>query len=159
MSSGTERRKVLVIDDDALVAGALQRLLEQDYQVATVDSVEAALDRVQNEAFDVVVTDLQMPGKSGLDFIKTVHPEQRQLPIMLLTGHHTTDTEIEAIKLGAFDYVLKPISSQNEIQDFLALVAKAVATRIAASAPAAETVPNPPASTMIGRSRAMQEVY
>jgi len=159
MNNGTKRHKILVIDDDERVAGALRRLLEQDYEVETVDSAEEGLQWAQKENFDIIVTDLQMRGQSGLDFIKTLHPQQPQVPIILLTGHHTTDHAIEAIKFGAFDYVLKPISSQDEIQEFLALIAKAVATRVGANTPAAESDHNPPTGAMVGRSRPMQQVF
>jgi two-component system, NtrC family, response regulator len=159
MNNGTERHRILVIDDDSIVAAALRRLLEHDYDVETVDSAEEGLRLLQTTNFDVVVTDLQMRGKSGLEFIKSLHPEKPQLPVILLTGHHTTDHAIEAIKFGAFDYVLKPISSQREIQEFLALIAKAVATSVAAIKPAGESERKPPVNTMVGRSRQMQQVY
>jgi DNA-binding NtrC family response regulator len=159
MNSATKRHKILVIDDDAIVAAALRRLLEQDYEVETLDSAEEGLQRLQNSDFDVVVTDLQMRGKSGLELIKILHVEKPRLPVILLTGHHTTDHAIEASKFGAFDYVVKPIGSEQEIREFLALIAKAVATRSAATEPQVTKVGESPAYTMIGRSRPMQQVY
>jgi DNA-binding NtrC family response regulator len=159
MSNGTERHRVLVIDDDTIVAAALRRLLEQDYDVETLDSAEDGLRRLQTADFDVVVTDLQMRGKSGLELIKALRVEKPQLPVILLTGHHTTDHAIEASKFGAFDYVVKPISSEQEIREFLALIAKAIATRAAATEVKAESEREAPANTMVGRSRAMQQVY
>jgi DNA-binding NtrC family response regulator len=159
MNSGTERPKVLVIDDDTAVAAALRRLLEQDYEVETLDSAEAGLRRLQSADFDVVVTDLQMPGKSGLELIKTLHAEKPQLPVILLTGHHTTDHAIEASKLGAFDYVVKPIGTEQEIREFLSLISKAIAAGSADTELEIKNAGESPANTMIGRSRPMQEVY
>jgi DNA-binding NtrC family response regulator len=158
MNSGTDRDRILVIDDDTIVAAALRRLLEQDYEVETVDSAEDGLRRLQNTDFDVVVTDLQMPGKSGLELIQILHAEKPQLPVILLTGHHTTDNAIEASKLGAFDYVVKPISSEREIGEFLAMIAKAISTGSADQKLEVKNE-NLPANTMVGRSRPMQQVY
>ena len=101
--------RILLIEDDTAMAESLKRLLTEHYRVETAATAEEGLARTECRDFDVVVTDLQMPGISGLDVIKALHPAKPHLPIVLMTGHHTTDTAIEATKSGAYDYVLKPI--------------------------------------------------
>src|SRR5262249_2482149 len=110
MKTTDQRAQILVIEDDVQVAGALERLLTaEEYGVESVQTAEEGIARAQATDFDAVVTDLQMPGSSGLDVITTLHPAQPNLPIILMTGHHTTEIAIEAIKQGAYDYILKPI--------------------------------------------------
>src|SRR5258708_5244372 len=122
MNKSNSPQRVLIIEDDETVCGSLKRLLDQDYDVEAVSNAEEGIARARKSDFDVVVTDLQMPGMSGMEVITTLHPLRPHLPIILMTGHHTTEVAIEAIKVGAYDYVLKPI----EAKEFLALIEKAV---------------------------------
>src|SRR3989442_10208253 len=103
--------RILLIEDDVGVAEALQRVLAPRHLVETAPTAEEGLARAQSSDFDVVVTDLQFTTRkmSGLDVIKNLHPAKPHLPIILMTAHHTTDTAIEATKVGAYDYVVKPI--------------------------------------------------
>jgi DNA-binding NtrC family response regulator len=156
MKKNNPRGRILVIEDDTNVAEVLERLLEEDYAVETAATAEEGIARAQATVFDVVLTDLLMPGISGLEVITTLHPANPHLPIILMTGHHTTDTAIEAIKLGAYDYVLKPIS---DVKEFLALIGKAVATRALTSKPVALGENTLAEDAIIGRSHAMQNVY
>jgi DNA-binding NtrC family response regulator len=155
MRSSKHRPRVLLIEDDMAVTDSLRRLLEaEDYFVDTVGMAEDGIARAQTTDFDVVVTDLQMPGRSGLEVITTLHPVKPQLPIILMTGHHTTEVAIEATKVGAYDYVLKPITNPKE---FLTLIDKAVASRALTSEPVL-TSDQPAEETIIGRGPAMQRV-
>jgi DNA-binding NtrC family response regulator len=147
--------RILIIEDEALVAESLLRLLEDQYVVETAGTAEEGIARVQANDFDVVITDLQMPGLSGFEVITSLHPLRPHVPIILITGHHTTDTAIEAIKLGAYDYVLKPITNPPE---FLALIAKAVASNALSSKSVAGRPNTMVPEAMIGRSQAMQNV-
>jgi DNA-binding NtrC family response regulator len=146
---------ILIIDDDTQVAHALQRVLEGSYTVDTVGTAEEGIARAQAENFDVVVTDLQMPGMSGLELLQALHPPKPEVPIILMTGHHTTDTAIEAMKHGAYDYLIKPVNPE----EFLGLVEKALAASKSKPMPViqkeAEAVPD----LLIGRSSAMRRVY
>ncbi len=146
---------ILLIEDDTAVREALQRLLGEAYVVETAATAEEGIARAQTSDCDVVVTDLQMPGISGLEVITTMHPVKPHLPVILMTAHHSTDTAIEAIKLGAYDYVLKPINPA----EFLALIEKAVASRALISRPPASAESKPARDAIIGRSQAMQNVY
>src|SRR5262245_32318694 len=136
---------VLIIDDDANVARALERVLEGAHRVETVSTAEEGIARAQVENFDVLVTDLQMPGMSGLDLIKELRTDA---PIILMTGHHTTDTAIEAMKQGAYDYLLKPVDPD----EFLALIEKAMQAGKAKASPVAEKEKGDAVEPLVGRS-------
>ncbi len=101
--------RIMLVDDDAafrhVMAGELRRL---DFDVVAVESGEEALRRLAEIGPDIVLLDLQLPGMSGLDVLRTVHDQQPACEVIMLTGHGTIDTAIESIKAGAFDYVVKP---------------------------------------------------
>jgi DNA-binding NtrC family response regulator len=114
--------KVLMIEDEATLANALKRVLESGgFDVTIVNDPAKGLAAGRDGDYQVVVTDLKMPGLSGMEIIKSLHEAKPQLPVILLTGYHTTEAAIEAMKLGAYDYVTKP--PQGE--DFLELVKQA----------------------------------
>ena len=158
MKSDNQPARLLIIEDDVKVAESLHRLLtSENYAVELARTAEEGIPRAQTGDFDAVITDLQMPGVSGLEVITTLHPAKPHLPIILVTGHHTTETAIKAIKLGAYDYVLKPITNPK---DFLTLIQKAVASHSAAPKPVAASEPTKLVpNTIVGRSAAMQRVY
>src|SRR5438477_6461890 len=116
--------KVLLIEDEKTLASALQRVLETEgHEVTAATDSQEGLAAAREGDFQVVVTDLKMPGVSGMDVIKVLHETKPQLPVILMTGHHTTETAIEAMKFGAYDYILKP----PDPAEFLGLIDKAVA--------------------------------
>jgi len=157
MSTEKLRPRVLVIEDDTELAGSLQLNLEQaGYAAEAVSSAEEGIARAKLADFDVIVTDFQMPGFTGLDLIRTLKPAMPHLPIILITGHHKTETAIEATKLGAFDYVLKPITDWER---FLALVAKAASSHALAVKSEGPQAKRTDERAIIGRSSAMQEVF
>ena len=147
--------KILLIDDDHAIAASLEQVLASEgYQVTVQDRGDLGLARARAEVFDVVLTDLKMPGMGGLELVETLHRLQPRLPIILMTAHGTTETAIKATKLGAFDYLLKPF----EMEELIALVAKSVATR-RMSAPI-ELGETPTArEAIVGNSKAMQNIY
>jgi len=154
-----KKSRILVIEDDLKLADSIRRALEShEYAVELVGTAEEGIERVQNPEknnlqIDVVVTDLHLPGTSGLDVITTLHPAKPELPIILMTGHHTTEVAIEAIKLGAYDYVLKP----PKFADFISLIQSALASRalVTSQVEAIETRKE----TIVGRSPAMQRIF
>jgi len=101
--------KILLVDDETVFANNMSKLLNRrGYQVTAVNSGDAALQALTNNSFDVMVLDLKMPGMDG---IATMH-EMRKLglftEVLVLTGHGSIDTALEAIQLGAYDYLTKP---------------------------------------------------
>src|SRR5271154_4984353 len=101
--------KVLVVEDDANERHGLQRLLtDAGYQVSTADSADKAMSYM-DEAIDFVLTDLQMGDISGMDLLKHWKLKQPETMFLMITGHGNTQTAIEAIRAGAYDYMPKPL--------------------------------------------------
>ena len=153
MNSQTE---ILLIEDDASIAAALRKELQAEgYQVVTATRGDEGLARAKENACDVVLTDLKMPGLSGLELIEQLHAAKPKLPIIMMTAFGTTETAIEATKLGAYDYLLKPF----DMGELLDLVAKAVASSRLMSEPLEMGRARSAQSAIIGDSRAMQDIY
>jgi len=104
-----ESLKVLLVDDEKIFIENMAGLLEKrDYQATAVFSGEDALKTLKNEDFDVVVLDLKMPGMDGLSTMKEIKKLNRSPEILMLTGHGSIATAVEAVKMGAYDYLAKP---------------------------------------------------
>jgi len=148
--------KILLIEDDASTATSLQKVLcAEGYEVAVSTRGDAGLEQAQQKEYDVVVTDLKMPGLGGLDLVAQLHAAKPKQPIILMTAHGTTETAIEATKLGACDYLLKPF----EADELLDMVASAVASSRLMSEPVQMGEATTGRSAIIGNSRAMQSIY
>ncbi len=149
---------ILIVDDDPQLRQSFAKLLlDEGHTVLTAPNGEAALALVRQNPPELVVMDIRMPGMSGLEAFQTMHAMEPKLPVIIMTAFGTTETAIEATKLGAYDYILKPF----EIPDILAIITQALeAGRIMRSK--VEVNRSPETATgeaIIGRSRPMQEVY
>ncbi len=150
------KSRILLIEDDASIVGGLKKELQAEgYEVAVAERGDKGLAQAKAEPFDVVITDLKMPGLSGLELVEQLHAAKPKLPIILVTAFGTTDSAIEATKLGAYDYLLKPF----DMAELLDLVAKSVACNRLMSEPVAMGEARSNQSAIIGNSRAMQAVY
>ena len=150
------RPKILLIEDDAGIAAALKKDLQTEgYEVAVAVRGDEGNARAQNEPWDVVITDLKMPGLSGLDLVAQLHVAKPKLPIIMMTAFGTTETAIEATKLGAYDYLLKPF----DMAEMLDAVAKAVASGRLMSEPLDMGEVRTAQSAIIGNGRSMQAIY
>ncbi|HEY6365258.1 MAG TPA: sigma-54 dependent transcriptional regulator [Candidatus Binatia bacterium] len=106
------RPNVLVVDDDAATRDGLTALLESwGYHALAVADGQAALQRCNQDLPHAIVSDLMMPGLTGLQFIEALHERVHQVAIIMLTGQATIETAVQAIKLGAYDYLPKPLES------------------------------------------------
>jgi two-component system response regulator AtoC len=126
---GSERsgRRVLVADDEEGVRTFLAETLERaGHEVTQAADGAAALRAAHEEPFDVVLTDLRMPGTGGMAVVRAVRTEQPDVEVIVLTAFGDVATAVEAMKLGAFDYLEKPMSSPNAIRE---MVAKAIDRR------------------------------
>jgi nitrogen regulation protein NR(I) len=150
---------ILIVDDDAQLRQSFEKLLDAEgHSVQTAASGEAALSLVRRRVPDLVIMDVRMPGMSGLEAFRAMHEIEPKLPVIIMTAFGTTETAIEATKLGAFEYVLKPFEN---IQDILALIGQALeAGRFMRSRVALDVAPDTAATdAIIGKSKPMQEVY
>src|SRR5258705_5519848 len=115
--------KILLVEDDAAIVTTLRRVLtDEGYEVAVEQAGDIGLARARAEEFDVIVTDLKLPGLNGLELVRELHATRPRLPILMMTAHGTTETAIEATQAGAYDYLLKPF----EIPELFKLVEQAV---------------------------------
>ncbi len=106
----SERACILVVDDQAPAREILGRYLEEvGYRPVTAESVERAEEILEEEIVDAVLVDLRMPGTDGLQGLRRFKKFDSQLPVVLLTAHATVESAVAAMKLGAFDYMRKPI--------------------------------------------------
>ncbi len=149
---------ILIVDDDLHLRRSFEKILVQEgYQVTAAASGEAGLSHVQTMPFDLVIMDLRMSGMDGLTAFRKIREIEPKLPVIIMTAFGTTETAIEATKMGAFDYILKPF----DIPDMLTLIDQAVqAGRVMRSRVELDVLPEKTTSeALIGRSKAMQEVY
>ena len=115
--------QILIIDDEANNRDALSMLLTSaGYRVQSTDSGEEALQIMQSTPFEIVITDLFLPGVSGIDILKKVKADSPYTNVILITGNASAETAVEAMKEGAFDYITKPFN----IEKLKVLVAKAL---------------------------------
>jgi nitrogen regulation protein NR(I) len=148
--------KILLIEDDpGVAAGLIKELQAEGCQVATAARGDEGLAWAQGNDFDVVLTDLKMPGLSGLDLIERLHVAKPKLPIIMMTAFGTAETAIEATKRGAYDYLLKPF----DMGELLELVVRAAASHRLMSEPLEMGRSGSAHSAIIGDSRAMQAIY
>jgi nitrogen regulation protein NR(I) len=148
--------KILLIEDDPGITSALKKELQAEgYSVAATMRGDDGLTQAREQPCDVVLTDLKLPGLSGLELVEQLHAAKPKLPIIMMTAFGTTETAIEATKLGAYDYLLKPL----DMGELLDLLAKAVASGRLMSEPLKLGNADSSQSAIIGNSRAMQAIY
>jgi PleD family two-component response regulator len=99
---------LLVIDDDPQVTDLLRQLLEKDQRCVTVSSAEEALTLMEAEKFAVVISDINMPGLSGLELLPLARLRSPDTVVIMISGSNGIESAIEAMRAGAFDYILKP---------------------------------------------------
>jgi DNA-binding NtrC family response regulator len=110
----SEIDRILVADDDAVIREGLRRILSAEgYEVEVVSNGRAALERLEQKRFRLLVTDLKMPGMSGLEVLQAIRSFQPELPVILITGYAAIDNAVEAMKNGATDYLSKPFANDE----------------------------------------------
>ncbi len=108
------RKSILVVDDEKSQREILEMILSgEGYDVTTASSGEAAMKFVADRHFDLVLTDLKMTGMSGLDLLKNLTDFDKSIIVILLTAHGSVDSAVDALRLGAFDYLQKPYDSEK----------------------------------------------
>ncbi len=106
-----ENSRLLIVDDEVVIRDGLKRILEgESFEVETCSSGFYAIEIMQQREFDLIITDLKMPGMSGIEVLKSVRTLQPDIPVILITGYASVDTAVEAMKNGAADYITKPFA-------------------------------------------------
>lgn len=106
--------QVLVVDDERYVREIMRRWLERvGYQCTCADSVAAACEILDTQSFDVVTSDISMPGKSGLELLRLIREKQPETAVLMLTANADTRLAIQALTLGAYGYLLKPVEQEE----------------------------------------------
>ncbi|KPK85176.1 MAG: hypothetical protein AMJ81_04050 [Phycisphaerae bacterium SM23_33] len=105
--------RILVVDDDPLVRRSCERILGQDYDVRLTEDGRRGLALLEAERFDLALVDLKLPDISGVDILGRAPDGFPDVPIVVITGYATIQSAVEAIKMGAFDYVAKPFSPEE----------------------------------------------
>jgi len=149
---------ILIIDDDDQLRKSFHKLLsEEGYTVESAASGEAGLIILKGRLPDLVIVDIRLPGMNGLETFEAIHLIEPKLPVIVMTAYGTTETAIEATKMGAFDYILKPF----EITAMLAVINQALEAGRFMRTPVQMDVSPEEASkeAIVGRSKPMQDVY
>jgi len=102
--------KILVVDDDDAIRDTLYELLSEEYLCQTAETAEKAFARLEADSYDVVLTDISMPGLSGLELLGHIRQKFPDTPVIMISGIGDQDHAQGLIKLGAFDFLLKPFS-------------------------------------------------
>lgn len=103
-------KKVLVVDDEQLILKIIADILTKEgYEVVAANNCEKAIELLKITTFDVVISDIKMPKKSGIDLLEEIRNKDPHIPVILMTGFASLETAVEAVQNGAFDYLIKPL--------------------------------------------------
>lgn len=123
----SEAARILLVDDDLMTLQAVSQMLAlrlSTIQVDTADSAQAALQHLQTSSYDAVLSDIKMPGMSGFDLLEAIHRLPQEIPVVLMTGYNEQELAVQALRAGAYDYLLKPV----ERDELVAAIGRAVHT-------------------------------
>ncbi len=147
---------IWIVDDDASIRWVLnESMAEKPYTVFIFDSALEAVKNLEHKTPTVIISDVRMPGMSGLEFIKIVHEFDAKIPVILMTAHADLDTAIKSFQGSAFDYLPKPF----EIDDALSIIDKAIRTRYSSKKIPRLIKQKKQPLNIIGSAPAMQEVF
>jgi DNA-binding NtrC family response regulator len=149
--------KILVVDDERNVHYSFRRVLGNEYEVISAFSGKEATQHLFDDALQLVLLDVRMPGENGLDTLQEIKRQRPELPVIMMTAFASAETAIRATTFDAEDYLIKPLDVDN-LKQLIATVLQRRQPQPTAP-PASLEVPVPGAVPMLGRSRAMQEVY
>ncbi len=151
--------KILVVDDEMVVCESCKRILEEDgYEVDIALNGMEAFEKMKTNSFDILITDLKMPGINGMEVLKTSRREYPETIVIMITGFSTVETAVEAMKLGAFDYIPKPFTP-DEVS---IVVKKAIEKKnlvLENIYLRQELQEKYGAHNIVGKSKKMQEIY
>ena len=155
-----ELKKILVVDDEAPLREILQRGLTQmgGYWVEVAQNGQEAIEKVEKEIFDLILTDLMMPEMDGMELLKILKGTRPEIPVIMMTAYGSIDTAVEAMKIGANDYITKPV----DLRDLLLRISKVHQENLLLQENRLlrmEVRKKFQFSKIIGKSRKMQEIF
>jgi DNA-binding NtrC family response regulator len=102
--------RLLIVEDEETLRESLQRVFQKSgYLVDTTSSAESALEKLEQEVYDLMITDIILPGIDGIDLLKKARLKQPKVIVLIITAYASVETAVEALRAGAYDYVMKPI--------------------------------------------------
>jgi CheY-like chemotaxis protein len=114
MSSVEEKARILVIDDEEIVHASLKKILTRaGHEIQSVYSAKDGLEQLNQSHFDLIIVDLMMPEMNGIQFLEELRNRDCRLPILMITGYPTITTAVQALRLGAKDYIAKPFTRKE----------------------------------------------
>ncbi len=149
--------RVLVVDDEKNITFVIQAMLQkQGFEVVPLNDPVEAVSLIDSEDFDLVITDLYMPGMTGMQLLEHCRKKHARLPVVIITAFGTVEAAVSALKQGAFDFITKPFD-QTELVN---VVKKAVATSFQRQKePTEPSASAPQISSIVGTSAEMQEIF
>ena len=112
----SNKNRILIVDDDETVRQSYLRSLESiSCNIEAASDGEEALQTMEHKPFDVVLLDMRMPGQDGLSVLRTIKQKWPESEVVIITGYPTVDSAKQAVQLGAYDYVAKPVGPQDVI--------------------------------------------
>ncbi|MDQ7050190.1 MAG: nitrogen regulation protein NR(I) [Enterobacterales bacterium] len=149
-----KNKQVLLVDDDASIRFVLnETLTDLGLKVNQTDSVANALDHLKRQDFDLLISDVRMPGASGIDLLKHCQHHHPQLPVIIMTAHSDLDSAVTAYTKGAFEYIPKPF----DLDEVCEIVERALSPRVSENIKSV----SPPSNrfSIVGEAPAMQNMY
>jgi DNA-binding NtrC family response regulator len=107
------KQQILIVEDEKLLAKTMKQFLSQSYQVQTFPTVEEAETWLNDNQVDLIISDIRLPGKSGLEFLEYIHCNKLDIPVVFITAYSSLKNAVEAIKMGAVDYLGKPLDLEE----------------------------------------------
>lgn len=109
-----EKLRILVVDDEETICNLLRDCLsEEGYEVSITQNAEDGLSQIRNSPFDLIITDLKMPGIDGIEFIRQIRGFDADYMVIVITAYPTFETVRDALRLGAYDYATKPVNLEE----------------------------------------------
>jgi DNA-binding NtrC family response regulator len=152
------KKQVLLVDDEAGIRASIQMVLEPAYDLQCAGDGEAAMEMVRRHCPDLVLLDIMLPGMDGLAVLKAIRAEDARVPVIMLTATKTVRTAVDAMKLGAADYLTKPF----DVEELRVVVAKALQTEELEREVRylrAQVVHRYGFDNIVGKSAQMREIY
>ena len=118
MKLDKDKKTILLVEDDRNTRNGIAKLLRYKYDITTAEDGMRGINILKKNNFDLVVTDIQMPGADGMDILKETLKKEPKPPCILITAYGSIETAVEAIKAGAYDFISKPVNVDRMEQIF-----------------------------------------